>query len=216
MMAAFSQAKVLIDSMIIETSESPFSRIKNVLTFRDNACLINIYFEQLKSFRFDEISTINLAHALIGFADAGFRSEVIPWPFERTNKYDCSTTLMIFIFTLLYKCAKININSVKQQFNIRQSKEEKPRHFDNSFWLRMRNKQFDSIKMGIRFLSYLTKRDPETIVRSVELENAFPLFMEYLPFVEGLKLHEFEGILHKKFYHSAIYSQIIIFFFLAL
>ncbi|KAK0077499.1 hypothetical protein PV325_003897 [Microctonus aethiopoides] len=165
MMAAFSQAKVLIESMIIETPESAFSRIKNVLTFHDGACLINVYFEQLKSFRFDEISTINLAHALIGFADEGFRSEVIPWPFERTNKYDCSTT---------------------------QSKEEKPRHIDNSFWLRMRNKQFDLIKMGIRFLSYLTKREPETILRSVELETAFPLFMEYLPFVEGLKLHEFE------------------------
>ncbi|KAK0181391.1 hypothetical protein PV327_003682 [Microctonus hyperodae] len=192
MIVAFSQAKVVTDVIMLEPQKSPYSKIKNVVTFREDICLVDLYDEQLKSFRLDEISTIHLAHALLTFADVGFRSEVIPWPFQRNNKYDSSTTLMIRVLTLLYKSAKININSVKEKFNVEQSNEKKSRHFENNFWLRMRNKQFHLFKMGIRFLSFLIKRDPETIIRSVELETAFPLFWNYLPLVKGLKLNENE------------------------
>lgn len=202
MIVEFNQCPIFINRITACPNRTAIGTWKNVLSFTDDACVLKVYIEQLKRFHFDEITMINITHALMSFVDVGFRSQVIPWRSE-TDSDDCCGILLTFAITMLYQCAKINLATVRNRFSPADKTEKnKQENLYDHFWHRVKHKHLETLRMGIRFLSYLAKRDPEFINRSIVVDNSLTLFMEYINSVDGLTLYEVERTVKIFYFHS--------------
>ncbi|XP_063987261.1 uncharacterized protein LOC135167712 [Diachasmimorpha longicaudata] len=162
---------------------------KGAQYFTPNACPLAVFMAQLMRFKLDEITTIKLAFSMLSFVYQAFLLNNISWPDESSVHY-CRTNLLTFTIAILYNCSKINLEEVRSRLTADTCPTSRTwRKLDDNFWRGVKRRQFSALKSGIRFLSFLAKRDPDFIVRATDVDDLFQLFMQQVPMIQGFALH---------------------------
>ncbi|XP_034950190.1 uncharacterized protein [Chelonus insularis] len=198
MITEFCECENFVNRLVNNVNKQALHVWKKTLNFTDDACVLKIFLNQLKSFKFDEISTIKTTYALMKFADTSFRSNILPWPSETNNDNECCIELLTLVVKMLYESVAINHKRIEKKMT--RKKKDVTNDCDNSsnnylgksFLYELKGKQLSCIKMGIRFLNYLTKQDPEFVVRSIDIDTPFFLFIENVTSLNDLKWHEID------------------------
>lgn len=145
---------------------------------------------QLERFSLNPLTMVDISNTFLSFVNLVFLSNSIPWDIDSSNSCTCCMRLLIYTITLLCNCSKIDVKTIEQEGNRLKRKNSK---FDDNFWRRVRRKQLNALRKGIRFLSYLAKRDPDFIIRvSDTTEDSFYLFMQRIDAFDDLIIHENE------------------------
>lgn len=175
-----------------------FKVIRNIIVFLMNffvlldACTLAVFMAQLMKFKLDEVTTIKLAFSMLSFVDKAFLLNRITWP-DESNVHNCRTNLLTFTITILYSCSKIDLNKVRSRLTADECPTSRIwRKLDHQFWGEIKRKQFNALRSGIRFLSFLAKRDPDFFVRASDVDDLFQLFMQQVTMIEDFALHENE------------------------
>lgn len=140
---------------------------------------------QIERFPLDEVTTICISDAFLSSVNLLIGAESISWITESSKSCNCCSRILSFAITLLYKCSKINLSQVETKSKLNASD-------DKLFRTSLKKKQINTLKKGIKFLSYLAKREPDFIMRVSDIEDSFHLFMQHVTNFDGLQLHENE------------------------
>ncbi|XP_015124946.1 uncharacterized protein LOC107046754 [Diachasma alloeum] len=174
------------------TEKSAIELWKGAQYFTPNACTLAVFMAQLMRFKLDEVTTIKLAFSMLAFVYKAFLLNNISWP-DESNLHYCRTNLLTFTITILYNCSKIDLEKVRSRLTADECPTSSTwRRLDDNFWGGVKRRQFNALRSGIRFLSFLAKRDPDFIVRASDVDDLFQLFMQQVTMIEGFTLHENE------------------------
>ena len=173
----------------------------------------------MQNFAKDQITVINITHAMILFMEVTLPINIISWEQEQLNSCKCYMQLFRFTVKALCECSKMNIDDLKTKFRKPSTSNEISRPaiiLDNDFWENLKKKQQDILIRGIRFLSYLWIHEPEYVLRRTAMENAFYLFIYHVRNMKNLALqqHERKFCLYssKNLFALTVVSKLIIIF----
>ncbi|XP_043286356.1 uncharacterized protein mus304 [Venturia canescens] len=182
MMETFCKSRIFGRSLC--SSRSNVKIWNGALHFTSDACSLEIFMSQIERFRLDDATTICMSDSFLSSVNLVIVTESISWVTESSTSCNCCSSILSYAITLLCQCSKINLN--------RADGKTKRSGGDELFWTNLKKKQMNALKKGIKFLSYLAKREPDFIMRVSDIEDSFHLFMQHVTTLEGLQLHENE------------------------
>ncbi|CAD6232832.1 GSCOCG00007004001-RA-CDS [Cotesia congregata] len=198
MMKSFNQSEFFISRLIKYNQSDEMQLFNDINSFNDDDCVLEIYLKQLRSFTLSNVNKVNLMYELVGFADVALKVRHLKLPKEKNSSNRCCKALYEFIIQNLHRCATIDTDELKEEF-IRNEKSNFNSlscwkgKIEGYYWIKFRNKFFNLLKIGIRFLTFVAYWDIEFFVNSPEdIDISIFLFMENIVKVNGFVLSKID------------------------
>lgn len=199
MMKSFNQSEFFISRLIKYNQSDEMQLFNDINSFNDDDCVLEIYLKQLRSFTLTNVNKVNLMYELVGFADVALKVGHLKLPKEKNSSNRCCKALYEFIIQNLHRCATIDTDELKEEFirnemsNFNSLSCWKGK-IEGYYWMKFRNKFFNLLKIGIRFLTFVAYWDIEFFVNSPEdIDISIFLFMENIVKVNGFVLSKIDS-----------------------
>ncbi|KAG8037987.1 hypothetical protein G9C98_006312 [Cotesia typhae] len=198
MMKSFNQSEFFISRLIKYNQSNEMQLFNDINSFNDDDCVLEIYLKQLRSFTLTNVNKVNLMYELVGFADVALKIGHLKLPKEKNSSNRCCKALYEFIIQNLHRCATIDTNELKEEFirnemNNFNSLSCWKGKIEDYYWMKFKNKFFNLLKIGIRFLTFVAYWDIEFFVNSPEdIDISIFLFMENIVKVNGFVLSKID------------------------
>lgn len=175
------------------------------LQFHMEACVLEVFMDQIKRFNFDKLTKIDVASSIISIIDYVFTLEKFSWPLKYADAHKCREDLLIFALSIMYDILIINANNHRLEY---QANGDGKYEFNDDYWTNLKKKHYATLRSGSRFLCYLSMRDHNIIFRIGE--DKVQLFWEKIKKIDDLILGIVESMnlilqinfIEEKFYNN--------------
>ncbi|XP_008549793.1 uncharacterized protein LOC103572793 [Microplitis demolitor] len=205
MMQSFNKNEFFINRLIRYHQGNEMQLFNDINSFDDDDCVLEIYLKQLRSFTLNNVNKVNVMYGLVVFADVALRVGCLKLAKEKNPSNRCCKALYEFIIHNLHRCATIDTDDLREEFvNNRTANYFSNNASNNSlkwckgkidgyYWIKFKNKFFNLLKIGIRFLTFFAHWDAEFFVNSPEdIDISIFLFMGNITRVKDLVLNKID------------------------